>query len=209
MPVAPTGQLQMLGQAVRECTACGLHELRRQAIVGEGDLDARLAVVAAAPREADDVAGSPMSGAARNVVDNLLRDSGIDPTQVWFTTLVSCRPPAERPPTLDEVRACSRHLSVEMDMVAPDVVLALGDLAASVLYGRPLEIERVSGFRLQVRGTVTLIPTFHPVEVLQGHPRAADELRWGIVAAKAVLDGRIKTGAQLREDARAREPASG
>lgn len=209
MPAAFTGQLQVLGEAVRTCTACNLHELRRQAIIGEGDRDARLVVIAAAPREADDVARSPLSGGARNVLDNLLRDSGIDPAQVWFTTLVSCSPPGDRLPTVDEVRACSRHLRVELDTVAPDVVLALGDHVASALYGRPLDIERVSGFRLPVGDGVTLVPTYHPVDVLQGHPRAADELRRGIVAAKGVLDGRLKTGAQLRDEARARVLADG
>lgn len=138
------------------------------------------------------------------MLDAALIDADIDPNRVRTTSVVRCRPTDDRVPTLAEVQACAPHLDAELAMVAPTVILGLGPLATSVLLGRPVPFDRVRGYRLDVRGGITLVPTHHPEDVARGDAQATVELRHDVAVAAAVLDGRMKTGAAARDDLRAR-----
>ena len=197
---------------VKGCDACALHESRSHPVVGDGPRDAPLVIVSDVPRRHEDIHGHALAGSHRNVVDDALIHAGIDPTTVRRTTVVRCRPPQDRAPSEAEVATCAAHLSGELELVGPKVVVTLGELATSVLLGRPVDLERVAGYRLDVLGGVTLVPTYHPQEVVRGVPAAANGLRRDLAVAKAVLDGRMSTGAEARSELRARllqqDPAS-
>jgi len=191
---------------VAACTACALHEHRIKAVPGEGPMDAKLVLVGVAPRRQEDLKGVAFAGGARNVLDNALADAGIDAAQVRITTLVRCRPPDDRAPSREEVSACSHHLVTELELMDPQVIVSFGAFATAVLYGRPVPIERLAGYRLHLREGVTLIPTYHPVDAVRGVPQAAASLRRDLAAAQAVIDGRLRTGAQVLDELRA-DPA--
>lgn len=194
---------------VQTCTACALHEQRTFAAPGDGPTDARLVVVGTAPRRHEDLQGSPLAGAPRNVLDAALTHAGFDPGDVRVTSLVRCRPADDRPPSASELRACSGHLTAELDMVAPEVIVALGSTATAVLLGRPVPFERVAGYRLDIRSGVTLIPTYHPSDVVRGLTQASKGLRRDLAVARAVLDGRMGTGAEALSKLRSRLVAQG
>lgn len=198
----PVRHVREFERRVADCQTCSLHEFRTRAVPGEGPTDARLVLVGVAPRRQEDLQGRPFSGAARNVLDNALLDAGLDPATVRISTLIRCRPPRDRTPTSEEVDACSTHLATELDLVGPEVIVSFGALATAVLYGRAMPIDRVAGYRFRMRDDVTLIPTYHPVDAVRGVPQAAAALRRDLTAAKAVLDGRLRTGAQVLEDLR-------
>ncbi|MEX0868173.1 MAG: uracil-DNA glycosylase [Nitriliruptoraceae bacterium] len=193
--------------AVRECTACDLHRDRHTVAVGDGPADARLLLVGVAPHRHEDLHGRAMTGGPRNVVDHALAAAGISAAEVRITTLVRCRPPDDRPVARDEVQACLGHLRREIELVAPEVVVALGAFTTRVLAGQQLAIDRVAGYRLVLGDGMTLIPTYHPADVVRGVPQADVAIRRDLVTARAVLDGTLATGPQVR--ARLREPAEG
>jgi uracil-DNA glycosylase len=68
-------------------------------------------------------------------------------------------------------------------------------------------IERVAGYRLDVLRGVTLVPTYHPNDAVRGVPQAAPSLRRELQVVKAVLDGRLRTGAQTLAELRSRSAA--
>ena len=209
-PAVPAARaLREHGQAIHDCTACGLHRERTTPVIGDGPHDARLVVVGVVPRRHEDLQGLALAGGARNVLDHALAEAGFDPSGVRVTSVVRCRPPDDRPPTPDEVRTCAGHLSTELDLVAPVVVVTRGSFATSVVLGHPVPFERVAGYRLDVRGGVTLIPTYHPTEAVRGAPPAGSALRRDLATAKAVLDGRMKTGAEALADLRSRLASGG
>lgn len=189
---------------VRSCEACELAACRTSPIVGEGPVDAELLILAPAPRRHEDLVGRPLAGGPRNVVDAALLDAGVDPERVRTTSVVRCRPTDDRAPTLAEVQACTPHLDAELAMVSPSVIISLGALATAVLVGRPVPFDRVRGYRLDVRGGITLVPTHHPEDVVRGDVQATVGLRHDVAVAAAVLDGRMKSGAAARDDLRAR-----
>lgn len=191
-------------RAVQRCTACSLQEGRGTPVSGDGPLDARLVVVSGVPRRHEDLQGVALAGAARNVLDAALIQAGLDPAEVRVTSVVRCRPLDDRPPRPDEIRACRTHLRAELTMVAPEVIVALGAFATSVLLGRPVPLERVAGYRLDVLNGVTLVPTHHPNDAVHGDTRITERLRRDLLVARAVLDGRMRSGAEALAELRSR-----
>ncbi|MFU8841794.1 MAG: uracil-DNA glycosylase [Nitriliruptoraceae bacterium] len=206
IPIVDPGPRSARGheRAVKGCTACGLHKSRTHPVIGDGPRDARLMIVTDVPRRHEDVHGHALAGSQRNVVDQALLRAGLDPDTVRRSCVVRCRTPGDRPPTLEEATICSGHLSGELALVEPQVVVALGELATNVVLGRAVPFARVVGYRLDVRGGITLIPTYHPAEVARGVPAAAKGLRRDLATAKAVLDGTMGTGAEARRELRSR-----
>lgn len=202
--VTPARSLRELGRLVQACESCHLHRGRTKPVVGEGPADARLLIVGVAPRQHEDLQGQPFAGAVRNVLDHALAAAGIPRESVRTTTVVRCRTPDDRLPTREEVAACAPHLRTELALVGPEVIVALGAFATAVLLGRPVPIERVAGYRLDVLQGTTLVPTYHPVDAVRGVPQAAPALRRDLQVAKAVLDGRLRTGAEALAELRSR-----
>lgn len=196
-------------RAVESCTACSLHTERTAPVTGDGPVDARLVVVAAVPRRHEDLQGRALAGAGRNVLDTALVGAGLVPDEVRVTSVMRCRPVDDREPTPDEVRSCAGHLRAELAMLSPEVIVSLGAFATSVLLGRPVPLERVAGYRLDILQGVTLVPTYHPRDVVRGVPQAASALRRDLTVARAVLEGRMKSGAEALADLRSRLVADG
>lgn len=200
----PLRSLRELERRIESCRACALYEDRGRPVVSEGPIDADLMVVGAVPRRHEDLQGRPFAGAAGNVLDNALADAGLLRDQVHMTTVVRCRPGDDRPPTPEQIATCLPHLHAQVALVQPRVIVALGATASAVLLGRPVPLERVAGYRLDVLQGITLVPTYHPTDVVRGVPSAAAAMRRDLQVAKAVLDGRLPTGAQTLEDLRSR-----
>jgi DNA polymerase len=200
---SPARLRRELERAVRACTSCGLYGGRTTPVVGEGPFDARLMIVGSKPRRHEDLQGRPFAGGTGNVLDQAMQVAGLAKQDAYLTTIVKCRPGDDRPATPDEVEACAQHFRAQLRLVKPEVIVALGSFAASVLLRRPIDVGRVAGYRFDLQG-VTLIPTYHPADAVRGVPQAAGTLRRDLSAAKAVLDGRLPTGAQTMAEARAR-----
>lgn len=196
-----------LERDAHDCTRCALHESRTHVAFGDGDPDADLMLIGQAPRRPEDLQGKPFCGAAGNLIDNCLTDAGLARADCYLTDLVKCRPPGDRRPERAEIEQCSAYLRQQIARVRPRVIVALGELATAVLLRRRLPLERVAGYRLDLEG-ITLIPTYHPTTAIQGAPSAVAAIRRDLLAAKAVLDGRLSTGAEAMADWRAREAAT-
>ena len=198
-----------LARLVQGCTSCSLHTGRVRPVVGEGPEDARLVIVAAVPRRHEDLLGVALAGAGRNVLDHALTEAGLALADVRLTAIVRCRPPDDRPPARDEVDTCAAHLRAELELVAPEVVVALGTFATTVLLGRRVPLERVAGYRFDILQGITLIPSHDPRDAVRGLSQITHALRRDLTVAKGVLDGRVTTGSQAVAAVRSRAAAGG
>ena len=66
----------------------------------------------------------------------MLGSIGLDRTRVVMTTLVPWRPPGGRPPTESEVQVCLPFLQRHIALLAPRVLVTLGQLPTRALTGR-------------------------------------------------------------------------
>ena len=185
------------------CTLCRLCEDRTKVVFGDGPQDADVVVIGDAPGRTEDLLGRPFVGAAGNLLDNLLLDAGFDRDSVYVTTVVKCHPRTQAPDR-DVVDACSPYLVEQLAHLRPKVIITLGPVATGLLLQRPVPLDKVAGFRFDVFDGVTLVPTHHPATVIKGNQTIVASIRRDLMTARAVLDGRLSTGAEAMAELRAR-----
>ena len=163
--------MEGLNREIRSCRGCRLAETRTNALCGEGNLKARLMLVAQAPGENEDREGKMFIGPSGRVLNELLKEAGIAREEVYMTNLVKCKLPGYRRPKLDEIQACSRYLDREIELVNPAVIVPLGYYATRYIfekYGLDLpakpEFHQVYG-RLLL-GERKVFPLQHPAALL-------------------------------------------
>lgn len=136
----------MDGLDVTACTRCeALVGSRTQITNGSGAADAALVFVGEAPGEQEDEEGEPFVGRSGDVLDDVLRDVGIDRETVRITNCVRCRPPDNRDPTASELRNCRPYLEREIAAIDPTLLVTLGKVPAEHLLGRSVRVTAEAG----------------------------------------------------------------
>ena len=170
----------------RECTKCHLSETRTQVVFGQGDPSARLVFVGEAPGFEEDRQGIAFIGRAGQLLTAMIeKGMGLSREDVYICNVLKCRPPNNRTPSTDEIAACSPYLLQQLQIIQPEVIVALGAPAAQTLLDTRDGIGRLRGrfhdfypSGLPMSGEpVPLMPTYHPAYLLRspGEKRKAWE----------------------------------
>jgi len=158
-------RLQQLAAAAATCTACVLHEKRRQAVFARGSESAELAFVGEGPGQEEDRQGLPFVGPAGQLLDRMIAAMGYGRDEVYVCNIVKCRPPENRTPRPEEAIACARFLVPQLELIAPKLIVALGRCAAENLgvaqAGAPWR-GRWGSWR-----GIPVMPTYHPAYLLR------------------------------------------
>jgi DNA polymerase len=162
-----------LSRAVAGCRACGLCAHRLQPVLGTGPQRARWMVIGEAPGEQEDRHGEPFVGPAGQLLDAMLDAMGLTRTQdVYIANVIKCRPPQNRNPLPEEVARCKPYLLRQIELVQPDLILALGRFAANALLQEVLPgVDRLPLGKL--RGRVhrvdgrPVVVSYHPAYLLR------------------------------------------
>jgi DNA polymerase len=162
-----------LEQTVAGCTACGLCQGRKRTVFGVGDRNASWLFVGEGPGRQEDIKGEPFVGPAGKLLDNMLKALGLNrEADAYIANVVKCRPTADdgrdRPPTPEEIAACLPYLQQQLQLIQPDVIVALGRIAAISLLGLPPDtpVSSLRGKVHQFQGK-PLIVTYHPAYLLR------------------------------------------
>jgi uracil-DNA glycosylase len=180
--------LEELKRRALVCTQCGLAETRTQVVFGVGDPQARLMFVGEAPGQNEDLQGEPFVGAAGKLLDSLLGEIGMQRSEVYIANVLKCRPPGNRDPLPDEIDACKGYLREQIRLIAPEVVMTLGNFATKLLLNTETGITRLRGRTHQWWLGALLVPTFHPAAALRGGDRVADQMREDFALVRSILD---------------------
>ncbi len=187
LPVLPASYQELRDTALA-CTRCRLSESRTHVVFSDGAVQARLVVVGEAPGANEDATGLPFVGAAGQFLDLLLATVGLSRQEsVYICNVLKCRPPGNRNPLPEEIEACSPLLRRQLELVAPEAVLAVGSFAAQALTGDARPIGKLRGEVHSYEG-VPLVVTYHPAALLRnpGWTRAFwDDLQ----LLRGVMDG--------------------
>jgi DNA polymerase len=161
-------ELARMREQVAACTRCALHRSRTRTVFGVGDPRARLLVVGEAPGADEDAQGEPFVGRAGRLLDAMLLGIGLRREQVYIANILKCRPPGNRDPRPEEVASCSGYLDRQIASVAPELILAVGRIAAQNLLGVSTPIARLRGHEHQHPATATpVLVTYHPAYLLR------------------------------------------
>ncbi|MDS0220315.1 uracil-DNA glycosylase [Haloarcula sp. S1AR25-5A] len=161
---------QMDGLDVVGCERCDdLCDSRSRIVNGVGPADADLLFVGEAPGANEDKQGEPFVGRSGDVLDDGLRDAGLDRGDVRITNCVRCRPPDNRDPRNGELANCRDYLETEIDRVDPEVVVTLGKVPAEHLLERDVAVTGEAGdvFDVTVAGQPQrVLVSVHPAATL-------------------------------------------
>lgn len=156
-----------LREAISKCTACVLHEKRKQAVPGVGDDQADWLFVGEGPGAEEDARGEPFVGQAGKLLDNMLAAIGLKRgNNVYIANVVKCRPPGNRAPSPEEAQACRAFLDRQVALIQPRLIIALGKVAANTLLGRSGTLGSLRKTVHEYRG-IPLIVTYHPAYLLR------------------------------------------
>ncbi|MBS0579067.1 MAG: uracil-DNA glycosylase [Proteobacteria bacterium] len=176
-PSTPSPAWLALREEVLRCTKCPLHATRTQGVFGVGPQRADWLVVGEAPGAEEDRRGEPFVGAAGQLLDAMLKAIGLDRrSNVYIANVLKSRPPGNRDPSPEEVRACLPYLHRQVELLQPKIMLAVGRIAAQSLLATDAPLGRL---RSQVHrfGSIPLVVTYHPAYLLRspGEKRKAWE----------------------------------
>lgn len=174
--VAPTDRvaaLKIIRDEIGDCVRCRLSAGRNKIVFADGDPNARLFFVGEGPGADEDAQGLPFVGRAGQLLNNMISAMGLKREEVYIANVVKCRPPQNRTPEPDEAHTCSPFLFRQIDVVRPEIIVALGATAATYLLGGKSSLSSLRGRIHQVRGA-KLIVTYHPAFLLRD-PRQKKE----------------------------------
>ncbi len=175
MTALATESLDLLRRAAASCRACPLWKDATQTVFGEGPSDAEIMLVGEQPGDREDLTGRPFVGPAGQLLDRALADAGVDRARVYVTNAVKhfkFEPRGKRRlhkrPNAGEIRVCSgKWLFSEIEVIAPELVVALGATAAQSLAGRPVPVQSNRGAVIELPSGLQVLITIHPSALLR------------------------------------------
>lgn len=150
------------------------------------------------PGDREDLAGRPFVGPAGQVLDRALAEAGIDRAAAYGTNAVKhfkWTPRGSRRihQTLSErdIVACGPWLDAELEVVDPELVVALGATAAKALLGRDFRLTRHRGELVEWDRRPLVSATVHPSSILRVPPERREDAYRALVADLTVAAGAL------------------
>ena len=126
--------LAELRAGIGDCQRCKLCSGRTHIVFGVGNPRAKLMFVGEGPGHDEDLQGEPFVGRAGQLLTDIItKGMGLKREDVYICNVVKCRPPQNRNPEPDEVAACEPFLKKQIDIVQPQIIVALGKFAVQTL----------------------------------------------------------------------------
>ena len=163
--IGEMSSIEDIATAVRSCTKCGLSGTRTNAVPGEGSDSPSILFIGEGPGANEDQEGRPFVGRSGKLLDELLGVVPLNRSDVYITNVVKCRPPDNRDPLPEEVRACWPYLEAQISLIKPKVIATLGRHAMN----RFLPNTRISDQhgRATVWRDIVVFPLYHPAAALR------------------------------------------
>ena len=159
--------LEELRAAIGDCRRCKLWSGRTHLVFGVGNPKAKLMFVGEGPGRDEDLQGEPFVGRAGQLLTDIItKGMGLKREDVYIANVVKCRPPENRNPEPDEVASCEPFLKKQVDLVKPEIIVALGKFAVQTLLQSKVPITRIRGNWYSYHG-IKLMPTLHPAYLLR------------------------------------------
>jgi uracil-DNA glycosylase family 4 len=157
-------ELSELAKEIAVCELCILSQSRKKAVPGEGPEDADIMFIGEAPGFHEDRQGRPFVGAAGQFLNELLESIGLKREDVFIANVIKCRPPANRDPLVDEIKACWPYLERQIELIKPKMIVTLGRYSMERFFPGQ-KISRIHGRPRKMEGII-YYPLYHPAAAL-------------------------------------------
>jgi DNA polymerase len=159
--------LVKLNRKIKSCKRCPLGKLRKNAVPGEGPVEAKIMSLGVAPGVEEDRSGKPFVGRAGKFLNELLKVAKIKRDKIFITSILKClpQPPINRRPKREEIDACLPWLKKQIEIINPKYFILLGEVAFSVFFPKQ-KLKDFRGKWIKKDGKF-YFPTYHPAAGLR------------------------------------------
>jgi DNA polymerase len=172
-PSAFHDSLEKIRSDLGECERCKLAPGRTNIVFGAGNPSAKLVFVGEGPGYDEDRKGEPFVGRAGQLLTKIIEAMNLSRDKVYICNIIKCRPPGNRNPAPDEIKACHPFLKRQLEAIKPDYICALGTFAAQTLIDTDESISKMRGRLYDYRG-IKVMPTYHPAYLLRNPEKKRD-----------------------------------
>ena len=177
-PASKKPSYHSLEEQILSCQMCSLGKGRKNAVPGEGNLEAELMFVGEAPGRDEDIQGRPFVGKAGQLLSKIINAMHFKREEVYITNIVKCRPPENRTPHVDEIEKCKAYLLSQIEMIQPRVIVSLGKVASDFFIHSRLGMTALRG-DFSDYGGIRVMPTFHPSYLIRNeHNKILKKMVW-------------------------------
>ncbi len=211
----PVEALQVIANEVRNCQNCKLHLTRKLSVPGEGPANAEIVFIGEGPGFNENEQGRPFVGAAGKFLEELLGKANLHRKDVFICNVVKCRPPNNRDPEPEEILACGKYLSRQIEAINPKVIVTLGRFSMAKFFPNA-RISLIHGKASRVDGRL-IVAMYHPAAALH-QPNLRQDLERdfaGLVrllhpeqAAEESIKPAVAAPAVSRQDESPQQPVS-
>ena len=161
----------------------------KKVVLGVGSLDAKIFFCGEAPGAEEEVQGEPFVGPAGQLLTKMIQAMGLKRSDVYIGNIMNWRPDlptppgqaqiGNRPPTEEEITYCLPYLRAQLEIVNPDLVVALGSTAAQGLfgYGSFKTLGEIRG-RWKPFAEKPVMVTYHPSYILRNPTNRSKRAIW-------------------------------
>jgi DNA polymerase len=161
-------------------------------VIGRGNPHAKLLVIGEAPGVEEDKAGLPFVGKSGQLFKKILTSIDLNiKRDTYITNIIRCRPPDNRTPNANEIKACKPYLIDQIHLIKPKILLLVGATALFGLTGEKRRISQVRGKWLTWEG-IPCMPIFHLAYLLRNPTLEVGSPKWltwqDLIEVKQKLD---------------------
>ncbi len=175
--LAEIASLSDLRDALSNFDGSSLKKMAKNMVFSDGNPESRVMLIGEAPGREEDQQAKPFIGPSGQLLDKMLAHIGLDRSTVYIANLIPWRPPGDRTPSSDEVALFLPFLMRHIELVSPDIIVAVGGTAAKALLNSPTGITKLRGqwSSLPCAGRdIPILPMFHPAFLLRTPARKAE-----------------------------------
>ena len=201
--------LRSVAEASKACRGCQLWARATQTVFGEGPRSADVLFVGEQPGDKEDLAGHPFVGPAGRVFDEALAEAGMERRRVFVTNAVkhfkwraSGKRRLHERPNSAEIAACRVWLELELRLVKPEIVVALGATAAQALLGRAFRLTKDRGTLVSSPLAERVVATVHPSSILRAPDDASRRAQKKALVRDLKAVAELASGPTVRQSAR-------
>ncbi len=161
--------INQIEQDVQNCRKCDLWKKRKNTVVGEGIVNAKVMFIGEAPGYKEDLLGKPFVGKAGKILNELLHCGEFERNDVYITNILKCRPPKNRNPKSAEISICTSYLDKQIRNIQPKVIATLGNFSTTYILKKfKLKVEEIGKIHGKIYPIKSLtfecsiIPLYHP-----------------------------------------------
>ena len=176
-------ELEKIADEVCRCRKCGLGSVRTNAVPGEGNPNTRIMFIGEAPGADEDAQGRPFVGRAGQLLDKVIAACGLKRSEVFIGNVLKCRPPENRDPAAEEIISCLPYLQRQIEIINPEIIVALGAHAARTLLNTNKSIGQLRGqfheyYAGLGRPPIKLMATYHTAYLLRNYTPENRQRMW-------------------------------